>query len=316
MVAETASQKGNIAEVEKQSAAAAKASKAKHWETCIAATTAALEHSPNSLDLRELRAGCQLGHGHLEEAAGDLSRAASLAPSIQRIMLRLARLSYFYLGQDGAQALQPVKQCLHFDPDSKPCKQLFRQLKALEKDRAKARNFIESSAWRAAATILAGKDGLAARLRDALKDDADLDLSATQSQTLTAMLEWTCRAQVRAGDIRAAATVCEDLLSRNPDNIDGLVGRGEEALRKDDFEAANRALSDAFEKGGRSDRDVLERLQRAQKLLKRSKVKVRRARERSLSVCSCTVRRTITRSLAYRAMPTIGRSRRPTDEPR
>lgn len=113
-----------------------------------------------------------------------------------------------------------------------------------------------------------------AKLKEALKAEATEGPSEKESALLTEALGWMCRAQIRAGEIRVGAVTCEELLKRQPENVDGLVGRGEEALRKEDFDAGVRALNDAYDKAGRQDRDVLERLQKAQKLLKRSKVKV------------------------------------------
>jgi len=45
-------------------------------------------------------------------------------------------------------------------------------------------------------------------------------------------------------------------------------------MKSEEWEEAVRMLSDAFEKTGRSDREVLSRLQKAQRLLKQSKQKV------------------------------------------
>ena len=87
------------------------------------------------------------------------------------------------------------------------------------------------------------------------------------------MLEWACKSLVRANSINRAQPYCTELLKRDPSNIDGLVGRAEDSLKREEYEEAVRQLSDAFEKSGRSDQDILSRLQRAQKLLKQSKQK-------------------------------------------
>ncbi|KAF4615920.1 hypothetical protein D9613_011286 [Agrocybe pediades] len=68
---------------------------------------------------------------------------------------------------------------------------------------------------------------------------------------------------------------CDELLTLNgcKDDVDGLVGRGETFLVKEEFEEAVRTFERAFESSVRSDRDIDQRLQRAQKLLKQSKQK-------------------------------------------
>lgn len=55
--------------------------------------------------------------------------------------------------------------------------------------------------------------------------------------------------------------------------VDGWVGKGEALLAKEIWEEAVRAFERAVEGSGRRDRDVLNRLQKAQRLLKQSKRK-------------------------------------------
>jgi DnaJ homolog subfamily C member 3 len=201
-------------------------------------------------------------------------RSASLNPSAANTLLRLARLNYLYLGEDSERGLQPIKQCLHYDPDSKPCKVAFRAFRALEKDRSRARNHMESGQWRAAAEVLTGKTGLIEKVRAAIADAVEQgDPDAARAVLLTQMLGDACKALVRSGNAKTATATCEELLKRDPDNVDGLVARGEDLIRKEEYEEAVRVLTDAFEKTGRSSQDVLDRVQNAQKLLKRSKQK-------------------------------------------
>jgi len=51
---------------------------------------------------------------------------------------------------------------------------------------------------------------------------------------------------------------CEELLTLHgcEEDVDGLVGRGEALLGKEEWEEAVKVLEKAFEAGGRSDRDV------------------------------------------------------------
>ena len=276
-------QSTNIAATSSQAALAAKASTKRQWDECLLAATSALEHAPHSLSLRELRAECHIGAGpsHIDDAIADLNRAVTLAPSSHTLLLRLSLLAYLYAGQDGAQAMAGIKQCLHYDPESKPCKSAFRSLRAIEKDVARVRNFMDSSSWTQALAILdKPATGLLARVRDALvAHEAEARLggdAVVPSQLLTTVLGWTCRAYVRKGNSpQLALRHCNELLKRDPDNVDGLIARGDDALRREEYEEAVRVLNDAFEKSGRSDREVLSRLQKAQKLLKQSKSKVR-----------------------------------------
>ena len=210
-------------------------------------------------------------------------RAVSLAPTNADLLARLSLLSSLYLNQASA-ALAPLKQCLHFDPDSKPCKRLFRSLKAFDKDLSRARNFIEASSFRQALQILdpKGSDAkpLAARLQEILSDytsSAGLETGSLPNEdtsaTLTQLYGWTCKGHLANGSVRLALPSCKEVNRRDPENIDGLHGLGESALKGEDYEEAVRLFSQAFEKGGRSDRTILDKLQKAQKLLKQSKAK-------------------------------------------
>ena len=255
---------------------AQKAMSQSQWESCINSATDLLEHSPSSIRLYEVRSICYSASGRVEEAVGDLTRAISISPNSPALLTRLALLNAVYL-DGGAQSTVPLKQCLHFDPDDKACKKLFRALRSLEKDLTRIRNFLESSGWRSALNILEPKDGasLNERIKQIVADhEADHSLpSLTQSSLITSILAWTCKAQVQVGTIRASAKACNAVLERDPENIDGLTGRGKLLLKDEKYEEAMPLLQKAFEAGGRSDRALAEEIQKAQRLLKQSKQK-------------------------------------------
>lgn len=56
-------------------------------------------------------------------------------------------------------------------------------------------------------------------------------------------------------------------------NSDALIARGEKALKEDNFQEAVRMFEKAFEVTGRSSQEILNRVQKAQRLLKVSKQK-------------------------------------------
>jgi DnaJ homolog subfamily C member 3 len=67
-----------------------------------------------------------------------------------------------------------------------------------------------------------------------------------------------CQAYVKLEQAKKAEWWCEELLrfEGNEEDVDGLIGRGEAALIKEDWEDAVRALEKAFEVSGRSNQDV------------------------------------------------------------
>lgn len=184
-----------------------------------------------------------------------------------------------------ATSLAPIRSCLHSDPESKPCKKWFRLLKAFDRDLAKATNFAEAGSWRSAVNVVdppaaKGEDGLIARVREAISDarkDGHLPgpdlLDETASRLMTHLLSRACRAHVALSQLSLASPVCSAVLARDPDDIYALVCRGETEMKEEKWEEAVRTLTDAFDKGGRGDADVAERLKKAQRGLKVSKQK-------------------------------------------
>lgn len=245
-------------------------------EACISNANAAIEIISQSSSLREMRADCHFALNQIEEGAGDLSRAVSMNPSSAPLLLKLSLINYLILQTDTQIALTPIKQCLHFDPDSKICKGWFRSLKPFEKDLTKARNFIEGGRWASAANLLdpRGKEGLIAEAQGLIeKYKEDLPVSEKESKLITMLMGWACKAHLKNGSTRLAVGVCDSVLLRDPENVDGLICKGEQLIKKEDWEEAVKVLSDAFEKTGRRDADVHESLQKAQRGLKRSKSK-------------------------------------------
>ena len=121
-----------VSEGEVATKKAVNAQKAGKWDACVEAATAALQTASYSFTLRQQRADCALAGGDLEQAVADLTRLTHLGVSSTPLLLRISSLSY-YLLEPSAQGLSSVKQCLHFDPDSKPCKAAHKKIRALDK---------------------------------------------------------------------------------------------------------------------------------------------------------------------------------------
>lgn len=201
-----------------------------------------------------------------------------MKPSDEDLALRLAHVAYFILGSPAAT--NHVKQCLHYDPESKRCKKVHRLLRSLEKETAKLRNFAEGGASRPAIKILDGPDGLLARF-DAALDAAIADgiihpnLRAKEKSELRSTLYGlACKSAVAANDMTKRGTKwCDEAYALDEQNLDAAMMRGEKAIKEEKFEEAVRILEAAFEKSGRSSQEIMTRLQKAQRLLKVSKQK-------------------------------------------
>lgn len=101
---------------------------------------------------------------------------------------------------------------------------------------------------------------------------ADETLS-THSPLLKGLTSLLCRAYVFTSS-RKLGAACAAALELDPEDTWGLVGKSETLMKAEEWDEAVRVLSAAFEATGRSDRGILERLQKAQRLLKQSKSKV------------------------------------------
>ncbi|KAL0948841.1 hypothetical protein HGRIS_008963 [Hohenbuehelia grisea] len=280
----------DITEAEQAAKKTAQAQKAQLWTACTESATQALRVSSHSLQVRQQRAECSLASGDLEGAVGDLQRLNHLSAPTTTSFMRVFRLAYFFLPASPS-AMSTLKQCLHRDPDSKPCLTAHRQVKAFDRAFAKLEQLLTAEDWKGVTTLLTGSgknNDLAKRFDDAMyantsreqlleKSSASVPLpdprksSPRRKEIISAL----CRSYVKLGNIRSGETWCEQLLKMDgaEDDADGLIGRGEALMKKEEYEEAVRVFDKAFEASGRSSHDIHQRLQRAQKLLKQSKQK-------------------------------------------
>lgn len=191
-----------------------------------------------------------------------LSRLASLNPSDLELPLRASHIAYFILAS--STATNHIKQCLFYDPDSKPCKRIHKLLRSLEKETAKARSFVEGSSWRQALKVLDGDDGLLLTFDKAIDEATQAGYLPPQfsprsaSRSRLELLALACKAAVNLNEFgkNKGMRWCEETLDMDENNMDALVGKGERLLKEEKWEEAVRVLERAFENGGRSSQDV------------------------------------------------------------
>ncbi|GAA5837567.1 hypothetical protein JCM3766R1_006847 [Sporobolomyces carnicolor] len=289
--------RGQVVNAEREFAAARKALAASppNPDRCLASITSAINLSPQAEQLRILRAECALLAADYDSAVADLSRASAISPALPtHLQLRISLLSSLFLDHGLSippDSLLALKKCLNADPDSKPCRKAFKALKSTEKDLAKLRNWVDADRWTEVAVALAGtsaKDGLIKAVNSLIADHQGPLVSSDPSTSplpaistlprsspiLTALLSTLCHSYIALdSNSRKMTAACTEVLVHDPEDTWGLVGRAETLMKEEEWEEATRLLSDAFEKTGRSDREVLSRLQKAQRLLKQSKQK-------------------------------------------
>jgi len=221
--------------------------------------------------------------------------------------MRIFRLSYFLLPSSPAP-LNSLKQCLHYDPDSKPCLSLRRMLKSFDKSLTALDELLGKDDWRGAIKLMvgtsAGKLGhLWKRWEEALLEHVGqeagilplvppsllpaqpepsasnkkskqskkahpqihLPLASKVSPNRQKLVRALCKSYTRVADTSQGTEYriqmekwCDELLTLDgcAEDVDGLVGRGEALLVKEEWEEAVRVFERAFEASGRSDRDV------------------------------------------------------------
>lgn len=201
----------------------------------------------------------------------NISRIVHIQPSISSdILMRLSHLTYYYQGKPES-SLNQIKQCLHTDPESSVCKKFFKVLKNDIKDINRAMLFSQSNNWRALASVITGQKGLINRINEGIKTGNDLnewkslaiapipneiynlDLNSALKNHFIGL---ACKAYVQLNDLKKAESCCEQTLSFDPNNLDGLIARAEGFIVAEDFEKAVDVFEKAFEASGRSSRDV------------------------------------------------------------
>ncbi|OSD01882.1 hypothetical protein PYCCODRAFT_1368404 [Trametes coccinea BRFM310] len=285
-----------ITEGELASKKVAQAIRAKLWQACIESASMALATASHSVKLRQQRADCSIAAGDIEGAVADLSRLAQLSTPTTSVWMKMARLGYFLFPYNSptdpqSPAMSTLKQCLHYDPDSPQCLSMHRLVKAFDKDFKKLDKLLQAEDWRGIVKLLlgaseSGTDGFAAKYdaalaehttREALQVHPQIPLpdSKRTSPRRAVILRSVCRAYVKMNQAKKGEQWCSELLEMHgmENDADALIGRGEALMAKEEWEEAVRLLERAFEATGRSNREIHQKLQKAQKLLKQSKQK-------------------------------------------
>ena len=121
-----------LEEAESAVKAALDSSKSGDWDSCINQASKAIALASVAADLRDLRARCRLERGDAIEAISDLQHLSQLAPNSIEPYLKSSASLFYSLG-DTEKGLSQIRKCLQSDPDSKPCRQLMKREKSLQK---------------------------------------------------------------------------------------------------------------------------------------------------------------------------------------
>lgn len=173
------------------------ASQQGNWDKCINQAGVAIMVANRAVSLRELRSSCRFQKGEVEEGMGDLHHILNLRPGDTDPHVKISAITFFALG-DTQQGMAQIRKCLHSDPDSKVCKKLLKEEKAIEKTIAKVEKAFGKSQPMTGTKLLipSGEDvGLIKEVTDQiaeLKKDKYIP-EATPSQLLTRLVELACQ---------------------------------------------------------------------------------------------------------------------------
>ena len=258
---------------------ASEAEKTQDWETCINQAGTAIITAGTALSLRQMRARCRLELGQVQEGVSDLQHVLQIHPGQVEPHLQISAMLFYSLG-DTKLGLDQIKKCLHSDPDSKPCKKLFREEKIVLKLVDEIQALFDKKQYNSAAKILVGKGtedepGLLSELKsniEAHRSSGAIHPRAP-SDLYTAMLEKTCEAHMSMNSMVKAGKYCPEALTLNPNALPGLLYQAQKQMDVEDFEAAIATLSAARDNHPDAQNTINPKLQEAQMALKRSKNK-------------------------------------------
>lgn len=268
---------------EAESLKASKSLRMKDYETCTEEASTVLEHSPNFADLRRIRATCRLYQGSYREAMVDLSHLTALTPSEAEIYVQLAEL-HFYKYHDYDQALQTVKKCLQYDPDSKQCITANKKIRKVEKKikpfsaEVRSKRATGHKLWVDIHTTLVG-EGLLNEIKNELVSvlqfmikDRPLTSKDTDSLLVDDLEDALCDSFYFQKKYIEGTGYCEVVLNRQPDYINGIMLKAEREIEAENFDNALHILTEAEHRGVR-DSKIKSKLRYVQVQIKRANSK-------------------------------------------
>lgn len=193
-----------LIEAEGAASLAKDAANAGKWDECIGHAGEAIFTANRALSLRELRATCRFEKGEVEEGMGDLQHVLQMKPGDTTPHMRISATTFYSLG-DTERGLTQIRKCLHSDPDSKACKKLMKQEKAIEKALARVAKSLEKNQPMTGVKLLvpsADDKGLIDEVKEqvkALREDGTIPEKAP-NQLLARIVEMACQAYYEVYD--------------------------------------------------------------------------------------------------------------------
>jgi DnaJ family protein C protein 3 len=180
-----------LTEAEGSATLAESAAKQGNWPECVSNLDVAIQVASRSLPLRELRSRCRFEAGMIAGGISDLLHVLQMKPGDTFPHVKISATQFYALGERTA-GMSQIKKCLVSDPDSKVCRKLLREEKAVDKAIKTVETALERKQPATAAKQLVqsgGQDGLIKEVKDSVeKLRADGTIPATAGNALVSQL--------------------------------------------------------------------------------------------------------------------------------
>lgn len=161
------------------------------WADCVNHADVAVQVASRSLHLRELRSRCRFEAGMIVGGIGDLMHVLQMKPGDTSPHVKISATQFYALG-DREDGLNQVRKCLISDQDSKICRRLLREEKAVDKTIKAVETALERNQPATAAKQLVptgDNEGLIKEVKDAVAElRADGTIPATAGNVLVSQL--------------------------------------------------------------------------------------------------------------------------------
>ncbi|QUC18819.1 uncharacterized protein UV8b_03060 [Ustilaginoidea virens] len=265
-----------LAEAQKAAELANDAVKLQQWEECVSYAGTAILVASRAPSLRQLRSRCRFERGEIEEGMSDLHHLLQLRPGDIDPHVFISATTFYGLA-DLDNGLAQVRKCLHSDPDSKVCKSLHKQEKRVQKAFSKAESQLNRGQFTTAGRALVGtsdEPGLLTTVKEQIQELRQAGRIPVNARTRLSdkVVEMVCHAYSESNH-KEASKYCEEAIEADPESFWGLLYRGKSLYKREEYEAAIRALEKAAERWPDKRDKVNAILEKAHIALKRSKTK-------------------------------------------
>ncbi|XP_069105211.1 dnaJ homolog subfamily C member 3-like [Argopecten irradians] len=223
----------------------------REFQAAIDLLTQAIEVCPWDIELREIRSECYMAQGDYFKAVGDIRSTTKLRSDNTPAFLKLSLL-YYDMG-DAENSLINIRECLKLDPDHKECYPHYKKVKKLVKQLQSAQDLRNEKQY----------EDCIAKAHQILTTEPTVTLYIMKAKS------FLCHCHSRAGNIKDAFAICNEILDLEPENIEAVMDRAETYLVNEQFDKAVNDYQFAVNIDG-DNRQAKEGLDKAQKLLKQS----------------------------------------------